>query len=131
MMCKLVRIKTNRNKYVRVAAHKKDCIKGIIRIAGDCDYIEQIIVFGSSVENRCRKTSDIDLAIVSNIPGSRLYRSASYRQFKRQLYALSDTQMYDVLQFYSRAAIEKSKDQVCRDIISKGIVVYERNKDGL
>ena len=126
-MCELVRIRTNDNRWVKVASVKRDCITGIIRAAKECDYIEQIIVFGSSVEKRCKKSSDIDMAVISNVTGSKLYRTASYRRFKESLYSIKEGQLFDVLQFNSRKEVEKSNDQVCRDILNKGMLIYQRS----
>ncbi|MBR0163304.1 MAG: nucleotidyltransferase domain-containing protein [Lachnospiraceae bacterium] len=120
-------MRTNQNKYIKVAAHKKNCIKGIIRIAEKCNYIDQIIVFGSTLETRCKRGSDIDLAIVSNVTGSRLYRTTAYRDFKRNLYDLDEEQTYDVLQFHTRSSIEKSHDHICREILNKGKVIFQRD----
>ena len=78
------------------------------------------------MEDRCNKDSDIDIVIVSNASRSKLFKNASYRDFKYKLYDADDEQTYDMLQFDSMTDIETSKDFVCKDIMNKGQLIYKR-----
>ena len=125
-MCKLVRVKTNQNRYVNVASHKKDCIATIIRAAQKCRHIDQIILFGSALEERCTEHSDIDIAIISDIPRSKLFRDKEYDAFTRTIYLHDRNQSYDILQFNTQGAIEKSSAYVCKEILTKGKMIYQK-----
>lgn len=125
-MCKLVSIKTNNGVYIKVADIKAEIIKQILELAPICEKIDYIYIFGSSVEERCTEKSDIDIAIVSNVTRSRLFNARDYRDFTGRLYSIDIEQEYDILQFNSIEAIEKSKDFVCKDILSKGRLLYSR-----
>ncbi|SFC60828.1 nucleotidyltransferase domain-containing protein [Butyrivibrio sp. YAB3001] len=85
-MCNIVTMKNNVGDSFEVADIKKDIIEEIIKIAAECKLIDTIYLFGSSLEKRCTKQSDIDLAIVSNVTRSRLFRSKAYNDFTLKLY---------------------------------------------
>ena len=125
-MCRLVEMKTNYGSTVQVADIKKDSIQNIIEAAQHCNTINEIILFGSSLEERCKDSSDIDIAIVSNVSRSKLFNSKEYRQFTSQVYLYKMGQDYDILQFNSPQEIENSKDAVCYDIKRVGKVIYRR-----
>lgn len=125
-MCKLVAIKNNKGELVSVADIKADIIKKIMQLAAECDKIDYVFVFGSSVEERCTEESDIDIAIVSNISRSRLFRTASYDRFVTGLYEINLNQDYDILQFDSLRDITEGRENVCFDIKNKGALLYER-----
>jgi predicted nucleotidyltransferase len=125
-MCKLISIKNNLGEDIKVADIKADTIKKIIMLAEKCDKIDYIILFGSSVEERCTEQSDIDMAVVSNVTRSRLFGSKKYDDFTSGLYGIDFEQDYDILQFNSIEKIKNSKDFVCKDIISKGKILYKR-----
>lgn len=108
-----------------VADIKKDIIEEIIRIAAECKLIDKIYLFGSSLEKRCTQKSDIDLAIVSNVTRSKLFRSKSYDDFTTKLYKINEGQDYDILTFNSQAALDNSKEFVARDILTKGKVIFK------
>jgi predicted nucleotidyltransferase len=125
-MCKLISIKNNLGEDIKVADIKADTIKKIIMLAEKCDKIDYIILFGSSVEERCTEQSDIDIAVVSNVTRSRLFEAKTYREFKKKLYGIDFEQDYDILQFNSIEKIKNSRDFVCKDIISYGKLLYKR-----
>lgn len=121
-MCKLVKIGDN----VEVASIKEHTIRKIIDKANICNKIDAIILFGSSLEERCTEQSDIDMAFIINTSMSRLVSDGGYKKFKKYLYSIDENQEYDILYFRSLENIRSSKDFVCKDIISKGKTVYER-----
>lgn len=125
-MCRLVSIQTNTGKDIKVADIKAEIIKKILEIAPICSKIDHIYIFGSSVEERCTEKSDIDMAIVSNIVRSKLFNSKDYKEFTNRLYNIDLEQDYDILQFNSMDSLKKCKDAVCRDILTKGKLVYSR-----
>lgn len=129
-MCKLISVKTNFGTQVEVADLKKEYIENVIDAARDCNKIDSIILFGSSLEERCRKDSDIDLAIISNVTRSRLFKNKSYDRFTTRLYQSSPGQDYDLLQFNSKRAIEDCREFVCSEILKKGKTIYRKEGAG-
>lgn len=119
-------IQSNTGNNVEVADIKAGVIKKILEIAPICPQIDYIYIFGSSVEERCTEKSDIDIAIVSNVIRSKLFRSKDYRDFILKLYSINTEQDYDILQFNSIKTIQESKDAVCSDILTKGKLIYRR-----
>ena len=79
-MCKLVDIETNYGEKVKVADIKSREIRNIIDAASLCDKIDMLILYGSSLEDRCIDKSDIDIAIVSKYPVSKLCRYKSFHE---------------------------------------------------
>lgn len=125
-MCKLVTIENSNGAKIEVADIKVEIIKKIISLAHACDKIDYIYVFGSTVDESCTDKSDIDIAIISNVTRSKLFQTKSYNEFTNKLYDIDIDQDYDILQFNSLDAITNSDDFVCRDIIDKGQLLYER-----
>lgn len=125
-MCKLVSMKTNYGASVKVADIKVDIINEICELAQDCKKIDYIYLFGSSVEDSCTHKSDIDIAIISNVTRSALFRARDYDKFTERLYDIDQEQEYDILQFNSLQALKDKKDFVCRDILEKGQLIYAR-----
>ena len=125
-MCKLTPIQTNTDNIIKVASIKAETIKKILQIASDCSKIDYLYIFGSSVEERCTPTSDLDIAIISNITRSKLFRNKEYTEFTNKLYAIDPEQDYDIIQFNSIDSIKNCKDAVCSDILIKEKLVYIR-----
>ncbi len=127
-MCKLQKINTNFDSSVMVADNKSKIIECIIELAKDCADIDAIILFGSALETRCKKTSDIDIAIISKKTINALSEKKSFRQFKDSVYLLDMSQEYDFLYFKSLEEIDKKKDTatICKELIDNGKVIYKR-----
>lgn len=125
-MCKMVRLKTSQNKYIMIAEQKKDCIANIIDAAKQCDHIVQIYLFGSALEERCNNDSDIDIAVISDIPKSRLYQLKSYDSFARDVYLRQVGQAYDILVFYNSDEIIYGKSAIGEQIKENGKIIYQR-----
>ncbi len=120
-MCKLVAIKSNYGTESMVADIKKDFILNIIDKAPLCKYIEKIVLFGSSIEERCTDNSDIDIAVFGEKTPGKVLTSPSYRKFAGEVYKFNDySQDYDILYFKNG-----SKGGIL-DSISKGAVIYKR-----
>ena len=66
-MCKITSFVID-GRTIHMADIKQKYVWNIINAAQKCDYIDKIILFGSSLEDRCRDDSDIDLAIFGNQP---------------------------------------------------------------
>lgn len=125
-MCRLVTIENSNGVKIKVADIKAEIIKKIISLAPTCDTIDYIYVFGSTVEESCTDKSDIDIAIISNVTRSKLFQNKSYNEFTNKLYDIDLAQNYDILQFNSLEAVKSSDDFVCKDILTKGALLYER-----
>ena len=108
---------------IHMADIKQKYIGNIINAAKRCDYIDRIILFGSSLEERCRNDSDIDLAIFGNQPEGKCLASAKYREFARQLSSYDDfNQNYDLMYFKTG----KKYPGKIMDHIMEGETLYER-----
>lgn len=132
-MAKLIKLyENNLISDIKVADIKINAIKNIINSAKECKSIDYIILFGSSLEERCNEESDIDIAIISNITRSRLYRVKEYSDFLANIYKYDLRQEYDIIQFNSLEDINKHKYGVYLDIAEKGKTIYSRkdNKNG-
>lgn len=127
-MSRLISVETNYGHRILVADIKHGAIENIIKMAEACDKIDYIYLFGSSLENRCTEESDIDLAIVSSVTRSRLFRLKSYDTFVCGLYKYDKEQEYDILQFNSVDKILNSAEFVCSDIAEKGKLIYIRKE---
>lgn len=78
----------------------KSDINNIVDSAKKCSFIDKIILFGSSIDERCTEDSDIDLAIFGNQTKYKCLNSKEYRQFAEDLYSFDDfSQSYDLLYF--------------------------------
>ena len=95
-------------------------------VAKGCSKIEEVILFGSSLEERCNEQSDIDIAVISNVTRAKLFSNKAYHEFIRKIYLHKIGQDYDVLQFSSISDIHSSEDMVCFDIKRTGQTIYRR-----
>lgn len=100
-MCKLRKIADN----IYVAEIKYDYIMNIINQAKKCKNISKIILFGSSIEERCVHDSDIDIAVFGKKSRSKYLCSAEFRSFNDNIFAFNgfDGQDYDILYFLDGA----------------------------
>ena len=121
-MCKIKEITIN-NRTFKVADIKHKYIQNVIDAAQKCDLIDRIVLFGSSIETRCKKDSDIDLAIFGNQTEYKALRSKKYDEFSNQIYSFDDSgQSYDLLYFKSG----KQYDGLIMDSINNGELIYAR-----
>lgn len=109
----------------KVADIKKKYILNIVDAASKCDIIDTVILFGSSIEERCTEDSDIDIAVFGKQNPSRALSSKKYERFARQLYAYDDhNQGYDILYFKQGT---KANSPIMENIL-RGEVIYEREQ---
>ena len=121
-MCRVVTMNVG-NRRFRVADIKKKYMNNIIDAATKCDIIEKVILFGSSIENRCKESSDIDIAVFGKQIRSKALSSKKYENFTRQIYAFNGfDQDYDILYFKSGSNVKS----MIMDDIQKGEMLYER-----
>ena len=66
-MCQVTEMSIG-GRTIRVADIKQKYIENIASAARECSYIDRVVLFGSSLENRCREESDIDLAVLRKMP---------------------------------------------------------------
>lgn len=126
-MCKLVDFNTNFGTVCKVADIKKDYISNILKNASVCSDIDKIILFGSTLEERCKDISDIDIAIFGDKTESRFLKSKQFEQFERELYGFGEFQDYDILYFQNG---RKKEAKVLEDIRS-GEVIYQKEETAL
>ena len=123
-MCEVKTISLG-DRVIKVADLKQKYIMNIIDAAGKCDFIDRVVLFGSSIEERCTETSDIDLAVFGSQSRSKALSSRKYERFARQLYSFDNhNQAYDILYFRNGS---KNNSQILDDI-EKGEVIYEREQ---
>jgi len=110
-------------KQIRVADIKKKYIPNIIDAASKCDYIDRVIMFGSSTTEACSESSDIDLAVFGNQPKGRCLSSRKFRRFSDQLASFDNfMQAYDILYFKTGG----NDSGLVMDEISRGEMLYAR-----
>ena len=121
-MCKVISV-TVKDRTFNVADIKQKYMENIIDAAEKCDFIERVVLFGSSIEKRCKKTSDIDIAVFGKHSRSRALKSKKYEKFARQLYSFDDhNQAYDILYFQEG----RNNTDLIFEGINKGEILYER-----
>ncbi len=125
-MCELKVIENNIGQQLYVADIKADTIKKIIEYASLCNKIDYIYLFGSSLEERCKQNSDIDIALILNVVRSRLFRDKGFNLFINKLYSIDSKQDYDRLYFKSLEELQSRDEIVCKEIINKGKIIYKR-----
>ena len=122
-MCKVLPMNIGSSQ-ICVAEIKQKYIQNIIDAASQCDLIDRVVLFGSSLQEHCREASDIDIAVFGNQPRFRALTSRKYERFARQLYSFDDyAQAYDIL--YFRSGSHESSPILHE--ISKGEELYVRN----
>ena len=121
-MCKVVEM-TIDGRTIRVAEIKMKYMQNIVDAAKACDYIDRVVLFGSSTESRCTERSDIDLAIFGNQTKYKCLQSKKYGEFEKKLFTFDDhNQTYDLL-YFKTGTTQKS---LLQDEINKGEVLYVR-----
>lgn len=119
-MCKLVQFA--QGKYV--ADIKYDYIVNIAKLAAECKNIRRIMLFGSATEERCKKESDIDIAVFGEMSKPKYLRSKEHDKFHAGiiLYGGNFEQDYDILYFSDQ---KESDDAIMADI-ANGVEIYRR-----
>ncbi len=100
-------------------------MSNIVDAAKKCDLIDKVIVFGSSLEDRCTDASDIDIAVFGSKTKYKMYHSKSYDNFLKQIYGYDLDQDYDVLYFKTG---EESPQQIFKNILN-GATIYAKDKE--
>ncbi len=120
-MCKVIERKIG-NRKIKVADIKFKYMENIINAAKECDYIDRVVLFGSSTGTRCKEDSDIDLAVFGNVNKSRCLTSKKYENFLKKVYSYDDfNQSYDILYFKSN---QNNNSAIMNDI-DQGVLLYE------
>ena len=119
-MCALIELADG--KYVAEIKHKY--IENIIKQAANCKNIRRIILFDSALEERCKESSDIDIAVFGDYPKGKYLKSKEFKDFQRALFLYGDAfgQDYDIL--YFRDGVEYD-DAIIKDI-ENGAEIYRR-----
>lgn len=120
-MCKLVEMKVG-NRYIWIADIKKAYIENIVNSISKCKEIDKVVLFGSALEERCRDTSDVDIAVFGKHSKGEMFRMKSYNDFVDSVISFGELQDYDMLYFDSR----KKYDGAIMTDIAAGEVLYER-----
>ena len=118
-MCRLVQW----NRDERVAEIKYNHLINIKKQAERCKNINRIMLFGSSLEERCTARSDIDIAVFGNQPKASYLKSKEYKNFRNQIFLYDLNQDYDILYFVEG---KKNEDLIMKDI-NQGVEIFRRD----
>lgn len=118
-MCKMIPYKGGKC----VADIKFNHIKNISEQAGKTKHIYRIVLFGSSVEERCTENSDIDIAVFGDKPKGSYIDSKEFKNFKNSLFRFDWDQDYDVLYFKEN---DHYRDAIMSDI-NQGVEIFRRS----
>lgn len=119
-MCKLV----DYGSGYRVADIKLEHIENIAKLAENCKNISRIMLFGSSIEERCTDRSDIDIAVFGDMSKSKYLTSKEFRSFHDKVFLFDMDQDYDILYFRDG---QSYKDAIMEDI-NNGAEIYRRKE---
>ncbi len=123
-MCKVNTMHID-NRSFKVADLKRKYMKNIVESAKKCDYIVRIVLFGSSIDERCTEQSDIDLAIFGVQNRSKVLTSKKFDMFAKQLYLFDGCkQSYDLLYFKE----DYKNVGIILEEIKEGEILYERKQ---
>ena len=117
-MCKLISFGDG----ITVAEIKYRHIENIAKQAGACKNINRIMLFGSSIEERCTDRSDIDIAVFGDMTKAKYLNSKEFKQFQDSIFLFDLNQDYDILYFCDG---EKHDDNILDDI-NHGAEIYRR-----
>lgn len=117
-MCNLVSIGSSKS----VADIKQKHILNIREQAGKCKNISRIMLFGSSLEERCTERSDIDIAVFGKMKKSKYLDSKEFRTFQDRVFLYDLNQDYDILYFCDD---QEYSDAIMTDI-NQGAEIFRR-----
>ena len=121
-MCKVVDVKIG-DRQVKVADIKRKYLDNIADSAKECPLIDKVVLFGSSIEERCTEESDIDLAVFGSQTKGKALTSKQFMRFADRLSEFDDfLQSYDILYFKTG----KKDDSAILAEINRGEVLYVR-----
>lgn len=118
-MCRMVQY-TN-GQYV--ADIKLNYIRNIVEQAQKAKHICRIMLFGSSIEERCSADSDIDIAVFGDKAKGSYIDSKEFKSFKKGLFQFDWNQHYHVLYFVES---KKYNDNIMSDI-ERGVEIFRRS----
>ena len=117
-MCRLVPYKNGK----KVAEIKLRHIDNITEQAEKCRNINRIMLFGSSLEERCTSRSDIDIAVFGSQNKARYLRSKEFKSFQDSIFLYDLDQDYDIIYFCEGS---DHKAGIMEEI-NNGIEIYRR-----
>lgn len=120
IMCKMIHYKDG--KYI--ADIKQKYIFNIVKQAELCENICRIMLFGSSLEERCTDESDIDIAVFGKQSKNKYLQSKEFKNFQDQLLLYDLNQDYDILYF----ADNVQHNYLILQDINNGVEIYRRNQ---
>lgn len=120
-MCQLVSLDVN-GKTINVASLKIEYIKNIIDNISRCNLIDKVVLFGSSLEERCTENSDIDIAIFGKKTKNQMFKTKSYIDYVKSITSFGEIQDYDILYFDSS---KENNSSIMKDI-EQGAILFER-----
>ena len=116
-MCRLIPYKDR-----KIADIKLQHINNIAEQARKAPNICRIMLFGSSLEERCTRKSDIDIAVFGDKSKSKYIDSGEFKRFKKSVFSFDWNQDYDVLYFVND---NEYNDPIMKDI-NNGVEIYRK-----
>ena len=120
-MCKMVQYTDG--KYV--ADIKLRHIKNISEKAKKATHIYRIMLFGSSVMERCKDRSYINIAVFGDKLPGKYTDSEEFQSFIKDIFSFDLNQVYDVLYFQYNGS---NKQNIMHNINS-GVEIYRRSAE--
>ena len=120
ILCKMIHYKDG--KYIADIKHKY--VLNIVKQAELCENICRIMLFGSSLEERCTDKSDIDIAVFGKQSKNKYLQSKEFKNFQDQLFLYDLNQDYDILYFADNV---QHNDLILQDI-NNGVEIYRRSQ---
>ncbi len=99
-------------------------IQNVSKQAEKCKNISRIMLFGSSIEERCTNRSDIDIAVFGQMSKAKYLGSSEFKKFQDQVFLYDLNQDYDILYFCEG---QDYSDQIMEDI-NRGTEIYRRSE---
>lgn len=122
-MCKVVSMNIG-DRDIKVADIKEKYIRNIAEVAQRSGIFDRVILFGSSIDERCKEDSDIDIAVFGDETEYKMLRSKKYDVFRSQLRSYDEgDQAYDIL--YFKTDSPRNKSAILNDIYA-GEILYEK-----
>ncbi len=122
-MCKLKPFILENGDIIQVSEYKIGRLQKYIKIFSELNGIDRVILFGSTLEERCREDSDMDFCLLYT--GD---RRMIYRGNLRKIWSLYPDSSYDDFLAFDKERFDRGEGlyTVMRDVKNRGVVVYDR-----
>ncbi|MCD8223019.1 MAG: nucleotidyltransferase domain-containing protein [Clostridiales bacterium] len=122
-MCKLMPFVLENGNTIQVSEYKIDRLKQYVKMFSTLNGVDRVILFGSALEERCRKDSDMDFCML--YPDE---QKSLYRENLKKMWRLYPESSYDDFLSFDTKRFDENDHlyTVIQDIKNKGVVIYDR-----